>query len=86
VPHPEFFSGLITAGFAVVALFFFRFWSRAKDRLFLGFALCFALLAISQSLTTLLGLPQEERSWIYLIRLVAFLILIFAILRKNMGR
>jgi membrane-associated PAP2 superfamily phosphatase len=86
VPYPEFFSGLIAAGFAVASLFFFRFWSRAKDGLFLGFALCFALLAISQSLTTLLGLPQEERSWIYLIRLAAFLILIFAILRKNMGR
>ena len=86
MPHPEFFSGLITAGFAVVSLFFLRFWSRAKDGLFLGFALCFGLLAISQSLTTLLGLPQEERSWIYLIRLSAFLILIYAILRKNMGR
>lgn len=86
MPYPEFFSGLITAGFAVAALFFFRFWLRAKDGLFLGFALCFGLLAISQSLTTLLGLPQEERSAIYLIRLAAFLILIVAILRKNMGR
>jgi hypothetical protein len=86
VPHPEFFSGLVTAGFAVASLFFFRFWSRAKDGLFLGFALCFALLAISQALSTLLGLPQEERSWIYLIRMAAFLILIFAILRKNMAR
>jgi hypothetical protein len=86
VPYPDFFSGLITAGFAVAAVFFVRFWSRAKDGLFLGFALCFGLLAISQALSTLLGLPQEERSWIYLIRLSAFLILIFAILRKNMGR
>jgi hypothetical protein len=86
VPYPDFFSGLIAAGFAVAALFFVRFWSRAKDGLFLGFALCFGLLAISQALSTLLGLPQEERSWIYLIRLSAFLILIFAILRKNMGR
>mgnify|MGYP003578639238 FL=1 len=86
MPYPDFFSGLIAAGFAVASLFFFRFWSRAKDGLFLGFALCFGLLAISQSLTTLLGLPQEERSWIYLIRLTAFLILIVAILRKNMGR
>lgn len=86
MPYPDFFSGLIAAGFAVAAVFFVRFWSRAKDGLFLGFALCFGLLAISQALSTLLGLPQEERSWIYLIRLSAFLILIFAILRKNMGR
>lgn len=86
MPHPEFLSGLIAAGFVVAALFFFRFWSRAKDILFLGFALAFALLAVSQALTTLLDLPLEERSWIYLLRLAAFLILIFAILRKNMGR
>ena len=86
MPHPDFFSGLITAGFVVAALFFLRFWSRAKDGLFLGFALCFALLAISQALSTLLGLPQEERSWIYLIRMTAFLVLIVAILRKNVRR
>ncbi len=86
MPYPDFFSGLIAAGFAVASLFFFRFWSRAKDGLFLGFALCFGLLAISQALTTLLGLPQEERSWIYLIRLGAFLILIVAILRTTMAR
>jgi hypothetical protein len=86
VPYPDFFSGLIAGGFAVCFLFFLRFWSRTKDGLFLGFALAFALLAISQALSTLLGLPQEERSWIYLLRLLAFLILIVAILRKNMGR
>jgi hypothetical protein len=82
----EFMSGMITAGFAVAALFFLRFWARAKDVLFLGFALALALLATSQALTTLLGLPMEERSWIYLLRMLAFLILIVAILRKNMGR
>lgn len=86
IPYPDFFSGLVAAGFAVCFLFFLRFWSRTKDGLFLGFALAFALLAISQALSTLLGLPQEERSWIYLIRLLAFLILIVAILRKNMAR
>lgn len=86
MPHPDFFSGLITAGFVVAALFFLRFWSRAKDILFLGFALAFALLAVSQALTTLLGLPLEERSSIYFLRLLAFLVLIVAILRKNMKR
>jgi hypothetical protein len=86
MPHPEFFSGLITAGFVVCALFFFRFWNRTRDSLFMAFSLCFGLLAVSQALSTVLGLPQEERSWIYLIRLLAFLILIFAILRKNVGR
>jgi membrane-associated PAP2 superfamily phosphatase len=86
MPYPDFFAGLVTAGFAVCALFFLRFWTRTRDGLFLAFALAFALLAISQALTVLLGLPQEERSWIYLLRLLAFLILIVAVLRKNLGR
>jgi hypothetical protein len=86
MPHPEFFSGFQAAGFLVAALFFLRFWNRTKDGLFLAFALTFALLATQQFLTTFLGLPEEDRSWIYLLRLAAFLILGFAILRKNMGR
>ncbi len=86
MPHPEFFSGFQAAGLLVAALFFLRFWNRTKDGLFLAFALTFALLATQQLLTTFLGLPEEDRSWIYLLRLAAFLILSFAILRKNMGR
>jgi drug/metabolite transporter (DMT)-like permease len=86
MPHPEFFAGLLAAAFLVCALFFLRFWRRARDGLFLAFALAFALLALQQFLTTFLGLPEEDRSWVYLLRLAAFLIVIFAILRKNMQK
>jgi hypothetical protein len=86
MPHPEFFTGVLAAGFLVSALFFLRFWSRSRDSLFLAFALAFTLLAIQQALVVFLGLPDEDRSWIYLLRLAAFLILIVAILGKNMGR
>ncbi len=80
---PEFFSGMIAMGFAVCAVFFLRFWRRTRDSLFLVFSLAFLLLALNQALTTLLGLPLEERSWLYLLRLAAFLIIIAAIVRKN---
>jgi len=86
MPHPEFFSGLIAASFLVCALFFLRFWKRTKDALFIAFAAAFALLAIQQFLGTLLGLPEEERSWIYLLRLAAFSIVIIAILGKNLQK
>ena len=86
MPHPEFFAGFLAAGFLVAALFFLRFWNRTRDGLFMAFALAFALLALQQFLTIFLGLPEEDRSWIYLLRLAAFSILIFAILRKNVGR
>lgn len=86
MPHPEFFSGLIAAAFIVSALFFFRFWRRTQDGLFMGFAIAFALLATQQFMATLLGLPEEERSWIYLLRLAAFSIVIIAILAKNLQK
>ena len=83
---PDFMSGMITATFAVCALFFIRFWSRTKDILFAGFAVTFFLLALGQTLTSVLDLAPEERTGIYLMRLAAFLILIVAIVRKNLGR
>ena len=82
----DFFSGMIAMGFTVCAVFFLRFWRRTRDSLFLVFSIAFLLLALNQSLTTLLGLPLEERSWLYLLRLAAFLIIIGAIVRKNIGR
>ena len=82
----DFFSGMIAMGFAVCAVFFLRFWRRTRDSLFLVFSIAFLLLALNQALTTLLGLPLEERSWLYLLRLAAFLIIIGAIVRKNIGR
>jgi hypothetical protein len=82
----DFFSGMIAMGFAVCAVFFLRFWRRTRDSLFLVFSIAFLLLALNQALTTLLGLPLEERSWLYLLRLAAFLIIIGAIVRKNVGK
>jgi len=40
-------------------------------------------LSLQQFLTIFLGLPEEDRSWVYLLRLAAFLIVIIAITRKN---
>lgn len=85
MPYSEFVSGLITAGFLVCSGFFLKYWARIREDLFLAFAVAFAILALSQALTTLLGLPLEERSYIYLLRLLAFIIVIVGILRKNVS-
>ena len=45
----------------------------------------FWLLACAQALVALSGIPREEQSWIFLIRLAAFVLLIVAIVRKNVG-
>jgi hypothetical protein len=84
--HGQFFAGMITMGMFVCAAFFLRLWLRAKDELFLAFSLAFALLALSHAFTALLSIPLEERSWLYLLRLAAFSLIIIAILRKNFGK
>lgn len=81
----DFLSGAIAMGFLVCGLFFMRFWSRTRDPLFLSFAIAFWLLSSGQALLALAGIPVEERSWLYLIRLAAFSLIIIAILRKNIG-
>jgi hypothetical protein len=80
-----FLSGAVTLGFAVIALFFLRFWRDARDGLFLNFAIAFVLLAIGQAILTLADIPEEERSWIYLLRLAAFTLILVAVIRKNIA-
>jgi hypothetical protein len=79
----DFLSGAITLGFFVAGLFFLRFWRRTHDGLFLAFAVAFVLLGIGQAVQALANIPQEERSYLFLIRLAAFTIIVGAIVRKN---
>jgi hypothetical protein len=81
-----FLSGAVTLGFSTAALFFLRFWRDTRDELFLAFATAFLLLGVGQAILALGGIPDEQRSWVYLVRLVAFLTIILAILRKNRAR
>ena len=80
-----FVSGAVTMGFAVASLFFARVWRRTRDRLFLIFAVAFALLAVNQALAALVDFGREELSWVYLLRLAAFGLIIFGIVSKNVA-
>jgi uncharacterized membrane protein len=79
----DFLSGAVALGFFVCGLFFFRFWKRTREQLFMAFSLAFALLGIGQTVIALAQIPTEEKSALYLIRLLAFLLILFAIYRKN---
>ncbi len=79
----DYLSGAITLGFLVAGLFFLRFWHRTGDSLFLAFAIAFALLGFGQAVQALANIPEEERSYIFLIRLAAFMLILAAIARKN---
>ncbi len=64
-------------------LFFLRFFRQSKDRLFGFFSLSFLLLAANAVAATMLDASDERRSFIYVVRLFAFLLIIYAIWDKN---
>lgn len=78
-----FLSGAVTFGFIVAGLFFLRFWRRTGDNLFVAFAIAFWLLGLTQALLALSNIPVEERSWLYLLRLTAFGLILVSIWMKN---
>jgi hypothetical protein len=78
-------SGALLFGYSVAALFFFRFWARTRDRLFVWFASAFGLLAIQRLALALASLETEDASAFYAIRLLAFVIILIAIIDKNRG-
>ncbi len=82
----EFMSGALTLGFVVAALFFLRFWRRTRDRLFLAFAIAFALLALNQALAQWLGAADERVGYTYLLRVIGFVLILAAVVDKNVSR
>jgi hypothetical protein len=80
----NFISGMTTMGYVIAGLFFFRFWWRTKDKLFIYFGTSFVMLAISQALNALADIPSDDQAWVYLLRLAAFTLLIVGIIAKNL--
>ena len=79
----DFLAGAIVMGFAVAALMFLKFWKRTREGLFLAFSGSFLLLGVTQALLSLGDFQDEERSWLYLLRLAAFLLILFAMWWQN---
>ncbi|HVI80655.1 MAG TPA: DUF5985 family protein [Candidatus Acidoferrum sp.] len=78
-----FLLGVIATASLTAGLFFVRFWKRTHDRLFLAFAAFFFVEAINRIVLLCFERPNEGSPWIYLIRLLALVILLSAILEKN---
>ena len=80
----SFVAGVLGAGYLVGGLFFLKFWRRTGDRLFVAFAAAFVLMAANQAAPVLFGMSDESLGKVYLLRLAAFLLIILAVLRKNL--
>jgi hypothetical protein len=78
-----FLSGMLAAGYLVIAGFFLRFWRQTRDRLFASFAVAFVLLAVQRALVVDEFGLVEDKTWAYLVRLLAFVVIAYAIVVKN---
>jgi hypothetical protein len=85
-PLDFFMTGLIVMGFWVAGLFFLRFWRDTHDRLFLSFCLAFWLLGVNRAGLAVSEKLIEPHTWFFLVRLLAYVLIILAILEKNRAR
>jgi len=70
----------------VIAMFFFRYWQQTRDRLFLIFAAGFLTFAVSRLILAILDENDEGRVFVYTLRLLAFALILGAIIDKNRSR
>jgi hypothetical protein len=78
----EFWLGVNAMGAAVIGLYFLRFWTQTRDRLFLCFALAFWVLGCNWLALGLVD-RDEPQTALYAVRLLAFGLILFGIWDKN---
>ncbi|MDZ4288456.1 MAG: DUF5985 family protein [Prosthecobacter sp.] len=79
----EFLSGALTTLYLLIAICFLKFWRRKRDRLFMHFAIAFTLFALNQFVATSTSATDERSGYIYILRILGYAIILFAIVDKN---
>ena len=78
-----FLWGALTMGSAVVALYFMRYWRQTHDRLFAWFAAAFVTMGLNSLGLAVVNPNNESRHLLYLLRLMAFILILIGIAAKN---
>jgi uncharacterized membrane protein HdeD (DUF308 family) len=81
-----FLLGIIATSSVTAGVFFLKFWKQTRDSLFLAFGMAFVVEGLNRCAVLLLAKPSEGNPYIYIVRLLAFLLILGAILHKNYGR
>ena len=79
----QFLLGGIAVASLVAGLYFLRFWRQTNDRFFLWFALSFWIEGANRTAMAWLASPNEDSPVHYLVRLVAYGLILLAIWQKN---
>ncbi|EYF03357.1 DUF5985 family protein [Chondromyces apiculatus] len=82
----EYIAGASTLGYAVVAMFFLRFWRQTSDRLFAIFSASFWLLCIGRITVHAVRVADDHLHYLYLFRLLAYVLILYAIIDKNRAK
>jgi hypothetical protein len=80
-----FLLGTCVMGCAAIGLFFLRFYRKTRDSLLAIFAAAFWLLGLNWAALAF-AQQDEVRTWLYVVRLIAFLLILGGIIQKNIGR
>lgn len=70
-------------GAFVCAMFFFRFWKKSNERIFFIFGLAFLTLGFERLVLASYDSARENQPFVYLIRLSAFVMILWGIWDKN---
>ena len=81
-----FLLGVIATSSVTAGIFFLKFWKQTRDSLFLAFGLAFVAEGLNRCAVLFLTKANEENPYVYGVRLLAFLLILGAILHKNYGR
>ena len=82
----RFLLGTLAAFSAAIALFFLKFMRETRDRLYGFFSAAFGVLTVDWIARALLTPRHESQHYLFLIRLLAFLLIIAGIAAKNRDR
>lgn len=75
--------GALAMASFTICLILLRFWRTTRDRFFLFFAAAFAIEALRRVILGLIPRNDEHEPLVYLLQLVAFLFIVYAIVDKN---
>jgi len=78
-----FLLGVIATASMTAGVYFLKFWRDTRDEFFLLFAAAFIVEALNRASMLLIEKPNEGNPWVYLVRLLSFLLVLAAILKKN---
>ena len=82
----DFASGAIAISFAYSAIFFLKSWKRGRDTLFFHFSAAFTCLALERLISVLHSPFEPSDPSLYLLRLIAFVLILKGIWDKNQIR